>query len=158
MSKTIVRYYRGFALLLFVCSEGGAASLVDLMARSDAVVIGSVQSRSENLASVSFEISIERVLKGTITGPTVHITHPWNSPLSPSPSAVSQRIRGMWFLHRVGPSDWDVWPAKSDRLATDLCFPVSEGPLNGPYSYAPDTVQLDMLVLEVGAGCEVCGT
>ena len=130
-----------------------AAVITDLAARADAIVVGSIETRIDTQDSVSFDLLIERVIKGeSITSP-VHVNHSWRRrvllPIT-FPSQIDMHIEGIWFLRRTA-GDWDILSAAGpDGLMPSLYLPaVPVVPTF--YQYSSSTSIPDKVVLEVAA-------
>jgi hypothetical protein len=73
------------------------------------------------------------------------------------PSAVSVRLRGIWFPVRTPSSGWDVVPANGpDGFFPNLFWPAAES-LPARYQHSPGTPLNDTLTFEVAAGATVSG-
>lgn len=148
-----------FALCLVVSVSG--ADLTDLTKTADAIVVGAINSRFEDADRVSFDLSVERVLKGDPAIKLFHISHPWtrrgvvfsDKPTEP----INAAIHGLWLLHRTASGDWDILPANGpDGMIFNLFLPAAQ---ILPQRYAPNNAAnvLDRLVIEFAAGAEAEG-
>src|SRR5260370_38154812 len=102
-------------------SLGAAASLrsgviSDTAAKAEAIVVGNVATRLEGPDGVSFDINVERVLKGDSALRAIHVSHQWagiGSAISSNQTKqIEAHIRAIWCLQRT-PSGWDVLPVRS---------------------------------------------
>ncbi|MGI9072859.1 MAG: HEAT repeat domain-containing protein [Bryobacteraceae bacterium] len=124
--------------------------------KADAIVIGTVTTRSETSDSVSFDINVERVLKGNPNLQWAHVYHPWNGRVvsGPPDTTIDVKIRGIWFLKGTRSSQWDVLAVNGpDGMIRSFFWPVA-AVLPTPYRYPPGSPLLDTLVFEMAAGVE----
>jgi hypothetical protein len=146
-------------------SLGAAASLragiiSDTATKAEAIVVGNLTTRLEGPESVSFDINVERVLKGDSSLRTIHVSHQWvgigNAISSKQTKQIDAHIRGIWCLQRT-PSGWDVLSTRSSPFAMGaLLWPVADAlPLD--YQYPSGTPLLDVLMFEIAAGHEASG-
>jgi hypothetical protein len=145
-----------FALCLAVSAS--AADLTYLTQRADAIVVGATNSRIEDADHVSFDLFVERVIKGNPTMTLLHISHPWrrlgvvfsDKPAEP----VNAPIHGLWFLQRTPAGSWDILPANGrDGMIFNLYLPATRV-LPQRYATAGAASVLDSTVVEFAAGAE----
>ena len=143
-----------FCHLSALCIWG--ASVEELATKADAIVLGTVTTRTEGQGIVSFDISPERILKGT--GPlNARVVHQWSGKLAGPAQKIDVPLHGIWFLVRSSASEWDVLTVRPTwhGLISGLYFPVSA--LSADYQYQPGSPLLDVLTFEVAAGLESTG-
>jgi hypothetical protein len=75
--SALKRMARPAALLLLAGSAVPAATIADLTPAADAIVVGSIESRFESTTDVSFNIVVDRVLKGRSIPTVIHVDHAW---------------------------------------------------------------------------------
>ena len=134
----------------------------EFAARADVIIVGTVTTRIESPTNVSFDINVERVLKGDLAVQKVHVSHQWVRAggviFDPTPTQVDQRIRAIWCLQRTGSSDWEVLPVGGGpkSFVGGLFWPVS-ATLGPDYQYPTGTALYDTLTFEIAAGREMDG-
>lgn len=138
-----------------------AAVLDDKISKADAIVIGSTETRTETNQSVSFDLSVTRVIKGKEIPPRLHIIHAWSRRgiIFPTDSpAIDRHIYGAWLLKRTeGDSNWDVLVGNGpDGMMPSLVLPAPEQ-LPQEYQYSSSASVTEKLVLEIGAGVQEAG-
>ncbi|MCX6590216.1 MAG: hypothetical protein NTZ56_01705 [Acidobacteria bacterium] len=151
---------KNITTILFLCFLHLAAFGADLSSvatQADAIVVGTLQERAESPTLVSFKLTVERVIKGTLLDTTINVSHPWirRGVVVGDQLNVPLRVvvRGIWFLRRVAGSDWDVLPSRGpDGLLVGLHLPAAEG-LSSRFAQPPGSVE-ESLVLETAAGAE----
>jgi HEAT repeats len=131
-----------------------AASLQDLVSKSDLIVVGAVQTRTESEDEVRFDILVQRVLKGEQPPPVLHVTHAWKQVgvflHRSSASPIDAELDGIWFLQKDA-TTWDVLPVRGpDGIIPDLFLPAVLSD-SETATYAASTPVTDKVVLELGA-------
>lgn len=132
-----------------------AASLAELISRSDAIVVGAQTSLSKSgMKGASFNLPVERVFKGTMSvGSWIAVT--WDGQRGAGDWTGSPAQHGIWFLRQGTGGAWICMPAASNGNVTffpELSLPISTGPLPAELSYDPASTSLtDQLVLEIAA-------
>jgi hypothetical protein len=150
---------RSFQMLVAICMVstlgGYASSLDELTARADAIVIGTVMSRTEGGDSVSFSIDVKRVLKGDKALNWVDVSHPWNGLVVRGPAqTISATLAGIWFLRRTVSQSWDVLNVSGrNGIMASLFLPVAAASLV-PAPEPANTSLQEILTLEVADGIE----
>ena len=145
---------RAIQLLTVTASCLSAASLTYLVPQSDAIVVATQTAVARSGANVTFNLAVERVLKGSVSvGSAIPVT--FTSPHQIGSWGGTPSYRGIWFLQQHAGGGWTCLPAASHgnmvHLA-DLSFPVSSGPLPSELSYDPSsTAPTDQIVFELGA-------
>lgn len=149
-------------LALCLAVSARASDLAYLTKTADAVVVGATTSRLEYADRVSFDLSVERVVKGDATVKLLHIMHPWTRTgvaLSGNASEpISAPIHGLWFLQLTASGEWDILPANGrDGMIFNLYLPAAQVL---PQRYATNSAAsaLDSIVLEFAAGAEADGS
>jgi hypothetical protein len=137
-----------------------AGIISDTAATADAIVVGNVATRFEGPDNVSFDINVERVLKGDSSLRTIHISYQWtgigNAISSNQKRQIDARIRGIWCLQHT-PSGWDVLAVRNSPFGIGrLLWPVADA-LPPDYQYSPSAPLLDILTYEIAAGHETGG-
>lgn len=143
---------------------GYADTLSNLATRGDAIVIGTVTTRSESGIAVSFDIQIEKVFKGTISPGSVHVAHQWirrgiiaGFPQTKAGQTIDAQLHGIWFLQRAAGPDWEILAVSGqDGIMVNLYSPAAVT-LPPAYQYSETTSLVDSLILEVAAGLEAEG-
>lgn len=128
-----------------------ASMLSDLAAHADAVVVGTVNTRFEGRSSVTFNITVQRVLAGVGVPLTVQVSHAWNGGMLGPAQTIDFTITGIWFLSRSSSSNWDVIPCRGSNLFGSLYFPALPTPPTGAYAYTAGATLQDVLALEAAA-------
>ncbi|HYZ85062.1 MAG TPA: hypothetical protein VE621_11695, partial [Bryobacteraceae bacterium] len=127
-----------------------------------AIVVASMSTRLESSELVSFDLTMERVLKGDESLKVAHVSHPWkrrglvitDQPNSP----INVTIRGIWFLQRTGSGDWDVLAANgADGMMMNLYLPAAETPPER-YGSQASLTPLDATIIEFTSGAEQAGS
>lgn len=147
-----------FAFCLAIPASG--ADLTYLTNTADAIIVGAINSRFEDADRVSFDLYVDRVIKGDTTIKLFHISHRWKrlgvvfSDKATEP--INVPIRGLWFLHRTATGDWDVLPANGpDGMIFNLYLPAVQV-VPQRYSTSIGSI-LDSTVIEFAAGAETEG-
>jgi hypothetical protein len=134
------------------------SNIDELAKQSDAVVVGSVAERLETGDSVSFNMSLERVVQGQNVPAVVQVTHPWTIKGlhgAGSSNHISAQVRGLWFLKRLGTYGWDVLvPNGQDGMFISLFWHAAQV-LPKEFQYLPGTATVDAVAFEVAAGMSV---
>src|SRR5260370_23984895 len=132
MTSLITSIYLGLRLIaIFILSAlcGYAANNTDLISTADAIVVGSITTRTESSERVSFSINVVRVLKGVTIPPTLEVNHAWNRKgliFQDGAASIDVAFHGMWFLKQMGSATWDVLPVGGpDGLMSNLLLPAA---------------------------------
>ena len=147
----------------FFSVSASGADLAALGDSSDAIIVGTASALVQTADLVTFDLSVEGVIKGDVTMTVLHIYHPWSrrgvvitGGRSEQPAAMG--IRGMWFLKRSPSGGLDVVPANgSDGAVMNLYLPVAQS-LSTRYTVPANATPLDRAVVEFAAGAEAEGT
>lgn len=148
----------GKTILVLAISGGFACdgSIADLASQADAIVVGSIDTRTESSSNVTFDIAVDRVVKGDRNLQIIHVSHDWQPAgfgSNPSTQTISAKIYGIWFLTRTNAMDWDVLPVSRDGFIFTLFLPAVQS-LPALYQYSSGTSPGDALVYEIGATFE----
>lgn len=136
------------------------ATVADVATICPVVAVGTLTSRTETASNVSFNLSIQRVLKGSAPG-TVNVSHNWMRKgivVGPPTITVTYTFVGIWCLHppTASADDWDVEAITGpDGLFVSMSWPaVATLPdaYHVPFVPLPDT-----LLFELAAGVEATG-
>ena len=142
----------------------GHAADVDYMATSCPVIaVGTMPSRTESATDVSFDLSIQRILKGPAVPGVINVSHNWarkNIVISDTPTiTVVDTVVGIWCLTPAPSAGaWDVEPINGpDGLFISMFLPAA-AVLPAVYAHQAQSVPLaDTLFFELAAGAEVAG-
>ncbi len=150
---------KSFVAILFcqasvLCVLG--SSVEELATKADAIIIGTVTTRTESQGSVSFDIVPERILKGPAAF-NGRVLHSWSGKLRGRAQTIDITLRGIWFLVRSSAPEWELLTARPQwhGMIPSLYFPV--GILSADYRYQAGSPLLDVLTFEVAAGLESAG-
>lgn len=152
-----------FVSCLFACLAAhqvlGAADLRYVSSLAAAVVVGTVQNRTETADKVSFNLVVQRALKGgDLAAGTVLVTHPWRYRgilLTPAKTTTAQSS-GIWFLTPSNPG-WDVLPVGGqDGIFTNLFLPANVSGIR-QYTYDDSISVTEKVVYEMGDGIKEKG-
>jgi hypothetical protein len=148
------RYMKCIVLILCASCSLDAFSLKERVDQSDAVVIGTAGTRVQGDLNVSFDLAVERVLKGTVSPQEIiHVSHAWQPGIviSNGPEQlISIPIRGLWFLRRA-PTGWDILADESANGPASLFLPVSATPIASQNASSSNTSPIDSAVSEIAA-------
>lgn len=154
-----MRCYRALpyvmALLTASVAHLWAISAGDLAARSDAIVVGTVDSRFESQTMVVFDINVRRTIGGGPVGPVIHISHSWSGGMVGPPQTIDYKVNGVWVLVRRPAGGWDVLQCRGGGLFGSLFYPASLDAPEGPYAYRAAAERSDSFIFEVAAGLEL---
>jgi len=136
-----------------------AAGLDYLAANARAVVVGSVETRTETPTEVSFDIHVARLFSGNLPNPVVSVIHPWSRGkvlIFPQiAQSIKESLYGMWFLTQDASGRWDVLISRPGRDGVfGLFLPASLAPPTGLYQYPAGTPLVDALTYELAAGVQ----
>ena len=131
-----------------------ASDLAYLNANADAIVVGAANTFNYNQRMVSFDLNIERVIRGTPLLSTVHVSHELQSGHPGAMLVMNRKLRGIWFLHQVNSSTWDVLPVDNNQFVPGLFYPAATGQLPSGYQYDANAVISDVLTFEIAAGID----
>jgi hypothetical protein len=140
------------AAALFAANHLQATNLSTLIRASDAIVVGTEPLPVEAGNAVSFYLTVERVLTGSVpVGSALSVTWTTNQGLQ----GASGSYRGIWFLKKSADGSWSCLPAGTIGMLTffpDLSLPVSQAPLPPQLAYdAGATALADQVILEMAA-------
>jgi hypothetical protein len=149
------------AFLAVTASLAQAETVRDLATSADAIVVGTATSFLETPTNISFDISVERILKGVLPLQTIHVSHEWvrsGGIFDNHAQQINRRVRGIWGLRSTASSDWEILPVAGGprSFIAGLYRPVADT-LAPEYRYPPGTSLLDTLIFEVAAGAEAGG-
>jgi hypothetical protein len=150
--------YMGKILLLVILQWLSicCASVTDIAARADAIVVGGFATRVEASDSIAFDLKVDRIVKGEHSIQSAHVFHNWKRAGVVSDGAtrtVSGKVYGIWFLIHSDSVTWDVLPVNGDGFIFSLCLTAAPI-LVTPYQYSPQIQSRDALVYEIAAGFE----
>jgi hypothetical protein len=136
------------------------APIQELISAADIVAVGSVQSRIESADNVSFDIEVQRTIKGE-PQPHLRVSHQWSRKgiiLGSDVSVVDQQLQGIWFLRRTGKPEWEVIPARGvDGLIFNLFLPALAAPSSAHYN-ATAVSPADKVIFEVASALQAQNT
>ena len=146
-----------------VAAPGGRRSLAILTTQAEAIVVGAVQTMETN-ATIDATISVERVLKGTVTSGT-SISIRWTYPIThgepgPPGSALVSSGHGVFFLQHNSDGAWSLLPASwGDSRWEDTYIPTPPSVPSGVTAVAsaslpPAASALDRVMLEMAVAVE----
>lgn len=148
----------GIAMVALAVPPLQAAGLDYYSSQASAIVIGTVNTRTESPTQVSFAINIARVLAGGVPGTTVAVNHNWTRTVIVSPPVITDNtpLVGLWFLVGSPATGWDILEPRQNMHGTAyaLFLPASLIPPTGPFAYPAGTSLNDSLVFEVAAGIQ----
>jgi len=147
--------YLGVSLFPVV---GLGATVEDVATICPVVAVGTTASRIDSRTNVSFNLSIQRVLKGSAPG-NVSVSHNWTrGGIIAETITVTSTYVGIWCLHppNMSTDDWDAQPINGpDGLFVSMSWP---GTATLPAAYQIQFVPLaDTLLFELAAGVEAYG-
>jgi len=147
----------GYLSPLYTAAAHGA-TVGYAAASCNLLVVGTVTTRTESSANVSFDIVVQRVLKGSAVSGPLHVSHPWNRGgiISGLPPIVTSAIDGIWCLQPGASTGWDVQVLNGpDGYIFDLYWPAAA---TVPAAYQVQGGGLaDTLLFELAAGTEASG-
>jgi len=150
----------GVSLFPLCTAVGHGASVADLPTICPVIAVGTMTSRDETATSVSFSLSVQRVLQGPATPGTVNVSHNWvrKGIVFPAAQTITGTIVGIWCL-KPGPSvSWDVEAINGpDGMFVSMFWPAAA---TLPAAYAnqiPNVPLPDTLLFELAAGVEAAG-
>jgi hypothetical protein len=149
----------GVSLLPLYTAVGHGANVAYVATSCPVIAAGTLTSRNETAATVSFNLSIQRVLKGAAAPGTVNVSHKWargGIRIGGSPT-ITDTIVGIWCLQPSVSGDWDVEPINGpDGLFVSMSWPAMA---TLPAAYQVQNVPLaDSLLFELAAGVEAAGS
>jgi hypothetical protein len=150
----------GLSLFQLYTALAHGASVADLPASCPVIAVGTMTSRTESDSGVSFNLSIQRVLKGSATPGTVSVLHPWAGRKGITDTrviTVTYTMVGLWCLKPgASASGWDVEPINGpDGMFASMFWPAVA---TLPAAYQVPNVPLeDTLLFELAAGVEAAG-
>jgi hypothetical protein len=129
-----------------------------LAAKADAAVVGTVTTRFEAKTLVTFDIAVQRVIKGDGVPAVVHVSHHWNGGWIGPAATFEVTVTGIWMLTKTPSGNWDVMPCRQpNNLFVNLSYPASPSVPSGPQAYSSGTPLADSLTFEVAAGLQSQG-
>ncbi len=146
MSAVIVAY-------LISVGSVNASSLSDITSQADAIVVGSVNTRTETKDKVTFDLSVDRVLKGEHIPPSLVIDHAWvrKSRMYDTPNQIDTHLYGIWFLKKATGAGWDLITLPGiDGIVASLYLPAVEQVSEATQHKSLATPE-DQVVLELSA-------
>jgi hypothetical protein len=148
-------------LIVFYSVWARAGNINDHASSADVIVVGTVLTRFEGPTGVSFDLNVEKVLKGNVAGQSVHVAHSWERTgivIGDAPRQIAARIRGIWCLRHTASSDWDVLVVRSlpGGSMGSIYWPMA-ATLPMEYQYPAGAPLLDTLTFELAAGHESGG-
>jgi hypothetical protein len=141
----------GLWCLMAVATSSGA-TLSELAAKADMVVIGTVSTRVESSSGMNFDLTVERVLKGEPSIRFMHIQHQGNVTQTSPAGTFNVATRGMWFLSGGVSGQADVLWVRPGVSIERFFLPVLSGTLPPSYRYSDSTPLDDALVFEAAGG------
>jgi hypothetical protein len=165
MKSCKIRFDRAsIVIAVFLVTVPGvyASSLRDIANKADMIIVGTVNSRTESPNAVSFDIVVERVIKGQAPSSIVHVVHQWRRPggilIFDAPSGELQgSFYGIWCLQHTDSANWDILPVNGfDGFMPGLFWSAVRS-LPPAYRSISNTTPLDTLVVQVAAGLESDG-
>ncbi len=151
----MIRVSLRIAILAIAASSAVcAASVSNLLQQADAVVIGTQSAAVQMGRVVGFQLSVERVFKGTLAPASV-VAVAWDSGTDQKLWSTPPALRGLWFL-KAGPQGWKPIELRFNpsHSPADLVFATSAGPLPPALAYSDETPVAEKLILEIGAGAQ----
>lgn len=133
----------------------GGIPIPRLINSADLLVIGPGRPSSVGELDVSVEITVHRVLKGTI-GVESKINALWSAPKAPNARVdPSKSVCGIWFLKLREQGGWQILPyATGDVIFLHTHIPISDGAIASEFAYSPDIPIIDKVISEMGAEIE----
>ena len=133
-----------YGLTLAAMAHG--AGLDYLAKQADAIVVGSVQTRTEGANHVAFRLTVIRALHGLVPGLSVAIAHEGTGLVRGPERLVEQSLTGMWFLKRNTDGTWDVLPSRPSMHPSFLSLFLPAFPAPPPQARA--NADLTALLIE----------
>jgi hypothetical protein len=124
---------------------------------------GTLTSRNDSATNVSFNLSIQRVLKGSAPG-TVSVSHNWTRRVivvtSTPTITVTSTLVGIWCLQPSAASaDWDVQPINGpDGIFMSVFWPAVATLPSAYQAQMQNAPLADTLLFELAAGVEARGS
>src|SRR5258708_37991790 len=84
-----------------------ARGITDVASGADGIVVGSITTRIEGVDRVSFDVDVQRVVKGGTVPRVVHVDHAWARKGLVFPNTAttfSATFFGVWALQRTNSS------------------------------------------------------
>ncbi len=152
---------KNFILCLFPAMLLQAGGIRDVASKADAIVVGSITTRLESTDRVSFDIVVQRVLKGGALPTVIHVNHRWTRRGMVSPRTIrtyNATFFGVWALQRTdGSTTWNVLVMNGTDGFMPALFLPAELELPSSYQYPSNVPLTDALAFEVGAGVKRVG-
>src|SRR5260370_23129843 len=86
-----------WGLLPAIAGPMGFKNLLTITDQADAVVVATVTQQTQSGSVVTLVLSVDRVLKGTVT-PSQLISAQWNSPQGSAPNVNVKHVQALWLL------------------------------------------------------------
>ncbi len=156
----------GVFLLPLYTAVGRGADVAYMVTSCPVIAVGTMTSRNESATNVSFNLSVQRVLKGSAPGTmpgTVNVSHNWARKIlvfTRTPTiTVTSTIVGIWCLQPGASADWDAQPINGpDGMFVSMFWPAAAA-LPAAYQAQVQNVPLaDTLLFELAAGVEANGS
>lgn len=133
----------------------GGVPIPRLINSADLLIIGPGRPSLVGELDVSVEITVHRVLKGTI-GAKSKINALWSAPTAYNAGIdPSKSVWGIWFLKLREQGGWQILPhATGDVIFLHTHIPMSDGAIASEFAYSPDIPIIDKVISEMGAEIE----
>jgi hypothetical protein len=157
IKQELFRKLRLAACLASAVTCASGATVAQMAQAADLIVIGTVQTGFIGGSSISFDMQIDRVLKGPTSLKSVHVQHQWVARLGRPdrpPQPFSVHIYGMLCLKRTVSTDWEVFNLQWPDGAIGSLFWPAVTVLPSSYSVSDSTPLTDRLAFELAAAAE----
>ena len=151
----------GVSLLPLYTAVGRGADVAYMVTSCPVIAVGTMTSRNETATNVSFNLSIQRALKGSAPG-TVNVSHKWKGRVGGiqigGPPTIAGMIVGIWCLQPGASADWDAQAINGpDGIFVSMFWPAAAA-LPAAYQAQVQNAPLaDILLIELAAGVEAYG-
>jgi len=137
-------------LLIGVAGACQGQSLLSLAPRADVIVVGTAFARTDSGKVITFSLSIEQSLKGTLKAGTVWPVQ-WQSLWANSQTYGATSWRGIWFLTQTKSSVLQVIPVRMGVKAffSELFYQLSPQPAPAELASDVGTSLVDAIVLQL---------
>jgi hypothetical protein len=148
----------GVAMMLIAMSliggPSGSVAVVNLIQQADVVVVADIVGGSDSGSQVTMEISVIRVLKGSIEPGKVLVVQ-WQAPGNRSSAAVAlPRRTALFFLRTAGGGLTALPVIAGDVHSSDLYISVPSGNLPFVHAYQVSAALGDKITAELAAAME----
>jgi hypothetical protein len=149
------------SLLPLYTAVGRGANVAYMATSCPVVAVGTSTSRIDSATNLAFNLSIQRVLKGSAPG-SVNVSHNWRRVGivigGPQTITVTHTSVGIWCLQPGASADWDVQPINGpDGMFASMSWPAV-ATLPAAYQAQVQSAPLaDTLLFELAAGVEARG-